>query len=69
AIIGTVCALWLYNNFVGCLTFLSSAIPPIGGVIFADYLVNRRRYADFNTVPFIPLNWIAILSVALGIAA
>ncbi|EHJ80743.1 Cytosine permease, partial [Salmonella enterica subsp. enterica serovar Baildon str. R6-199] len=68
-IIGTVCALWLYNNFVGWLTFLSSAIPPIGGVIIADYLLNHRRYADFNTVRFIPVNWIAILSVALGIAA
>ncbi|MGS8594028.1 cytosine permease, partial [Salmonella enterica subsp. enterica serovar Infantis] len=28
-IIGTGCALWLYNNFVCWLTFLSSAIPPI----------------------------------------
>ena len=26
-IIGTLCALWLYNNFVGWLTFLSAAIP------------------------------------------
>ncbi len=43
-IIGTVCALWLYNNFVGWLTFLSAAIPPVGGVIIADYLMNRRRY-------------------------
>lgn len=68
-IIGTVCALWLYNNFVGWLTFLSSAIPPIGGVIIADYLLNRRRYVDFNTARFIPVNWIAILSVASGIAA
>lgn len=30
-LIGTLCALWLYNNFVGWLTFLSVAIPPIGG--------------------------------------
>ncbi|MDA4787683.1 cytosine permease, partial [Enterobacter hormaechei] len=42
-IIGTLCALWLYNNFVGWLTFLSAAIPPVGGVIIADYLINRRR--------------------------
>ena len=28
-IIGTGCALWLYNNFVGWLTFLSAAIPPV----------------------------------------
>ncbi|MBV8044448.1 cytosine permease [Pluralibacter sp.] len=68
-IIGTLCALWLYNNFVGWLTFLSSAIPPIGGVIIADYLLNRQRYANFSTARFTSVNWIAILSVALGIAA
>ncbi|MCD1126129.1 cytosine permease [Jinshanibacter sp. LJY008] len=69
-IIGTLTALWLYNNFVGWLTFLSAAIPPIGGVIIADYLMNRRRYAvDFNKVHFLPVNWVAILAVAIGIAA
>lgn len=68
-IIGTLCALWLYNNFVGWLTFLSSAIPPIGGVIIADYLMNRKRYASFSTARFVSVNWIALLSVALGIAA
>jgi cytosine permease len=51
------------------LTFLSAAIPPIGGVIIADYLLNHRRYADFSKAQFISVNWIAILSVALGIAA
>ncbi|GAL30705.1 cytosine permease [Vibrio variabilis] len=44
-VVGTLCALWLYNNFVGWLTFLSLAIPPIGGVIIADFLINRKRYA------------------------
>ncbi|SQI34899.1 Cytosine permease [Leminorella richardii] len=68
-LIGTLCALWLYNNFVGWLTFLSAAIPPIGGVIIADYLMNHRRYGNFNTAKFIPVNWVALLSVALGIAA
>lgn len=68
-LIGTLCALWLYNNFVGWLTFLSAAIPPIGGVIIADYLMNRSRYADFSRANFMPVNWVAILSVALGIAA
>lgn len=68
-LIGTLCALWLYNNFVGWLTFLSAAIPPIGGVIIADYLMNRSRYADFSRAHFMPVNWVAILSVALGIAA
>lgn len=42
--LGTLAALWLYNHFVGWLTFLSAAIPPIGGVIIADYPSRRRRY-------------------------
>ncbi len=33
-LIGTACALWLYNNFVGWLAFLSTAIPPIGAMLF-----------------------------------
>ncbi len=56
-IIGTVCALWLYNNFVGWLTFLSAAIPPVGGVIIADYLMNRRRYEHFATTRMMSVNW------------
>ncbi len=65
-IIGTVCALWLYNNFVGWLTFLSAAIPPVGGVIIADYLMNRRRYEHFATTRMMSVNWVAILAGALG---
>ncbi|MDR0805420.1 MAG: cytosine permease [Enterobacteriaceae bacterium] len=68
-IVGTLTALWLYNNFVGWLTFLSAAIPPIGGVIIADYLMNRSRYADFSRAQFVNVNWVAILAVAIGIAA
>ncbi len=65
-IIGTVCALWLYNNFVGWLTFLSAAIPPVGGVIIADYLMNRRRYEHFATTRMMSVNWVAILAVRAG---
>ena len=62
------CALWLYNNCVGWLTFLSAAIPPVGGVIIADYLMNRRRYEHFATTRMMSVNWGSILAVALGIA-
>ncbi|WP_019617019.1 cytosine permease [Psychromonas ossibalaenae] len=68
-VIGTLCALWLYNNFVGWLTFLSAAIPPIGGIIIADYLVNRKRYKDFANAQFKSVNWAAIAAVAAGIGA
>lgn len=68
-IIGTLCALWLYNNFVGWLTFLSAAIPPIGGIIIADYLMNKKRYNNFNVTAMQSVNWVALLAVAIGIAA
>ncbi|WP_394149310.1 cytosine permease [Vibrio maritimus] len=68
-VVGTLCALWLYNNFVGWLTFLSLAIPPIGGVIIADFLINRKRYANFDTAKFQTVNWAGIIAVAIGVAA
>ncbi|MDD9175381.1 MULTISPECIES: cytosine permease [Aliivibrio] len=68
-LIGTVCALWLYNNFVGWLTFLSIAIPPIGGVIIADFFMNRKRYMDFENAKFKTINWAAIIAVIIGVAA
>jgi cytosine permease len=68
-IIGTIFALWLYNNFVGWLTFLSTAIPPIGGVIIADFLINRKRYKDFANAQFKTVNWAGIIAVAVGVAA
>lgn len=68
-LIGTVCALWLYNNFVGWLTFLSIAIPPIGGVIIADFFMNRKRYMDFENAKFKTINWAGIIAVAIGVTA
>lgn len=66
---GTLCALWLYNNFVSWLTFLSLAIPPVGGVIIADFFSRRRHYHEFSTARFRTVNWAAVAAVALGVAA
>ncbi len=68
-LVGTLCALWLYNNFVGWLTFLSLAIPPIGGVIIADFFINRKRYSNFAAAEFQIVNWAGIIAVAIGVAA
>lgn len=68
-LVGTLFALWLYNNFVGWLTFLSTAIPPIGGVIIADFILNRKRYHDFTNAQFKEVNWAGIIAVAIGVAA
>lgn len=66
-IIGTVCVLWLYNNFVGWLIFFSVVIFLVGGVIIVDYLMNRRRYEYFAITRMMSVNWVAILAVVLGI--
>ncbi|GAM71426.1 cytosine permease [Vibrio sp. JCM 19236] len=68
-LVGTLFALWLYNNFVGWLTFLSLAIPPIGGVIIADFIMNKKRYQNFEKAEFLTVNWAAIIAVAVGVAA
>lgn len=38
---GTIFADFLYNNFVNWLTFLSVSLPPIGGIIIADFFIRR----------------------------
>lgn len=68
-LLGTLFAMWLYNNFVGWLTFLSAAIPPVGGVLIADYLLNRKRYHRFDESQFQTVRWSALSAVALGVAA
>ena len=47
-IFGTVSALWLYENFVGWLSFLNAALPPIGAIIIVDFFVRKHAYLDPN---------------------
>ena len=49
------------------LTFLSSAIPPVGGVIIADYILRRKAYENFEQAKFLNINWTAIVSVIVGV--
>lgn len=65
--VGTLSALWLYNNFVSWLVFLSSAIPPVGGILIADYLLNKKRYDDLANASSRQVNWKAMLAVLVGI--
>ncbi|WP_042354206.1 cytosine permease [Bacillus rubiinfantis] len=68
-IVGTIAAMWLYNNFTGFLTILGSALPPIGAIILADYfIVNRGKYPSFEGMKFKAVNWTAILAWVVGVA-
>ena len=68
-VVGTVLAMWLYNNFVGFLTLLGSTLPPIGAIILADYfIVKRGMYKEFENTKFKAVNWTAIAAWAAGVA-
>ncbi|WP_054957962.1 cytosine permease [Paenibacillus dakarensis] len=68
-IVGTVFAMWMYNNFVGFLNVLGAAVPSIGAIIIADYFfVKRRAYKPYADMIFKKVNWIAMVAWAIGVA-
>lgn len=68
-IVGTIFAMWLYNNFVGWLTMLGVALPPIGAIILADFFIlHRGKYKNFEKAAFKSVNWPAITAWAAGVA-
>ncbi|GGB43587.1 cytosine permease [Lentibacillus populi] len=68
-IIGTLAAMWLYNNFVDWLTILGSALPSIGAIIMADFFIlHRGNYAKLEDACFKSVNWVALFAWAAGVA-
>lgn len=63
--IGTISAIWLYNNFVSWLSFLGSIIPPVGAVIIVDFILNQKNYED-SKYTHKQVNINAIIAVATG---
>ncbi|MGN0879442.1 MAG: cytosine permease [Oligosphaeraceae bacterium] len=50
-VIGTLLAVWLYNNFCGWLSLLNTFLPSIGAIIAADFFLVRRYKADPEQAP------------------
>ncbi|MDT8861400.1 cytosine permease [Alkalihalobacillus sp. MEB130] len=67
-IVGTVLAMWLYNNFVDWLTFLGSTLPPIGAIILADYFIVRRG-KELKESAIKVVNWLALAAWGIGVFA
>ncbi|WP_255472913.1 cytosine permease [Planomicrobium sp. CPCC 101079] len=69
-IVGTILgAAGIANYFVGFLSTLGVFIPPIAGVIIADYFVLNKADYDFKKQLAVPaLKWQAIAAWAFGIA-
>ncbi|WP_163580826.1 cytosine permease [Gracilibacillus saliphilus] len=69
-IVGTIFAMWLYNNFVGWLTLLGAALPPIGAILLADFFLLRKgRYPALEEMAFQVIRWPAIIAWVGGFAA
>ncbi|WP_281657707.1 cytosine permease [Halobacillus sp. Cin3] len=67
-VVGTLLAMWLYNNFVSWLTVLGTALPPIGAVLLADYFLNYRKHA-YQDTPLKNFRWQGLAAWAAGVAA
>ncbi|MGB4139594.1 MAG: cytosine permease [Saccharofermentanales bacterium] len=65
-VIGTATAIWLYNNFIGWLSFLNATLPPIGAIITIDYFLNRGKYTEQNDDKLRKVNVFALLGVVAG---
>jgi cytosine permease len=66
--LGTILSVYLYNNFVGWLTFLSVSLPPIGGIIISDFFLRyKRSYKELKHQQFKSVNWAAIIAWVVAI--
>lgn len=71
AAIGTVLAVGgMYNMLIPFLVLLGTFIPPIGGVIMADFWVNHKgQYPALADSELPAFNWTGLSAYALGSAA
>lgn len=67
-VIGTVAALWLYNNFIGWLNFLNTALPPVGVLVALDYFLHRHDYGEKEAVT-VNVRWGSVIGVLAGALA
>ena len=66
-LIGTLGSIWINNNFTAFLTLLNSMLPPIGGVVIADYFfIKKLKYNKIEVTKFKEINPIAIISFIIG---
>lgn len=69
-VVGTLAALYLYNNFVGWLSFLNTMLPSIGGILIADYfMVRKGLYSRLDETRFEAIRPTAIVAWAAGVVA
>ena len=64
-IVGTLTAIWLYNNFIAFLNILNATLPPVGALVILDYFLHKDNYAPDLAVTR-DVNWGSLLGVVGG---
>ena len=65
--LGTIAALWLYDNFTGWLNILNTFIPPCCAILITDFfIVNRRKYPALGEKKFSVVSLPAVAAWAIG---
>ncbi len=68
--LGTLGAMYLYNNFVGWLALLNTMLPPIGAVIITDFFLLRRgSYRNLDENSFQRVRPTAVTAWVIGVLA
>ncbi len=64
-VVGTVTAIWLYNNFITFLNVLNATLPPVGALVILDYFLHKENYTS-DSQPTRDVNLGSILGVIGG---
>ena len=64
--LGTVLAVWLYNNFCPFLGMLNATLPPVGIILVLSYFMNRQDYLPGAEPKLKNIEWGAVIGVIAG---
>lgn len=64
--LGTVLAVWMYNNFCGFLSMLNATLPPIGIILVLGYMLHSEDYVEGSQATLTTVNWGAAIGVVAG---
>lgn len=64
--LGTVLAVWLYNNFCPFLGMLNATLPPMGIILILSYFMHREAYQPNAKVEIKEVEWGAVIGVIAG---
>lgn len=65
-VLGTVLAVWMYNNFCGFLSMLNATLPPVGIILVLSYMLHREEYENTSKSRLTTVNWGAVIGVIAG---